>query len=114
MSAGRTNDNQSPATSPDLTLTQAPATVPPNTPDRLLECTVNDMDVNTKAPDIEDRTDDNQPTLNNPPTAPTSTHEEACLIQSSCSEPRLKNYLKWWETLLLVSCIVDGIESKHL
>jgi len=33
-----------------------------------------------------------------PPTAPTSTHEEAHLIQSSRSEPQLKNYLKWWET----------------
>jgi len=48
------------------------------------------------------------------PTAPTSTHGEARLIQSSRSEPRFKNYLKWWEILLLVSYILDDIEGKKL
>jgi len=49
-----------------------------------------------------------------PPTAPITTHGEARLIQSSRNEPRLKNYLKWRETLLLVSCILDDIEGKEL
>jgi len=31
------------------------------------------------------------------------------IVQSSRSEPRLKNYLKWRETLLLVSYILDDI-----
>ena len=49
-----------------------------------------------------------------PPTAPTTTHGEAHLIQSSLSNPRLKNYLKWQKILLLVSCILDDIEGKEL
>jgi len=52
-----------------------------------------------------------------PPTAPTThttTHGEARLMQSSSSEPWLKNYQKWREALLLVSCILDDIEGKEL
>jgi len=49
-----------------------------------------------------------------PPTTPTTIHGEARLIQLSRSEPWLKNYLKWWETLLLVSCILDDIKGKEL
>jgi len=48
------------------------------------------------------------------PTAPTTTHGEARLIQSSRSERQLKNYLKWWETLLLVSYILDDIKGKEM
>jgi len=46
-----------------------------------------------------------------PPATPTTTHGEARLIQLSRSEPWLKNFLKWQETLLLVSCILDDIEG---